>query len=65
MKFVIDRFEGEFAIVELENKEIIEIPRSIIPTEAREGDVLTISIDENETEDRKKRIKEKFENLFC
>lgn len=65
MRFTIDRFEGELAIVELENKEIIEIPRVILPLDAKEGDIIATSLDARETEERKKRIQEKFESLFC
>ncbi|TCU77300.1 DUF3006 family protein [Tissierella praeacuta] len=65
MRFTIDRFEGELAIVELENREIIEIPKVILPIDAKEGDIIIISLDEKETQDRKKRIQEKFESLFC
>jgi len=65
MRFTIDRFEGELAIVELENREIIEIPKVILPMEAKEGDIIIISVDEKETQDRKKTIQEKFESLFC
>lgn len=64
MSFIIDRFEGEFAVVELENKEIIDIPRAILPVDAKEGDVIIISIEETETENQKKRIQDKFNSLF-
>lgn len=65
MRFTIDRFEEEFAIVELENGEIIEIPRSILPMEAKEGDIVSIAVEKTETEERKKRIQNKFDRLFC
>lgn len=65
MKFTIDRFEEEFAIVELENREMVEIPKAILPIEAKEGDIINISVEERETEDRKKRIQDKFDRLFC
>lgn len=65
MKFTIDRFEEEFAIVELENGEIIEIPRIILPYEAKEGDIVSTYIEKSETEERKKRIQGKFDRLFC
>lgn len=64
MKFTIDRFEGEFAIVELDSLETIEIPRIILPYEAKEGDIISIEIDEDETEARRKKIQEKFNSLF-
>lgn len=64
MNFIIDRFEGDYAVVELENKEMLDIPRAILPEEAKEGDVINISIEETETENRKKRIQDKFNSLF-
>ena len=64
MKFIIDRFEGEFAVVELENREMIDIPICMIPEDAKEGNTLKIIIDEEETSIRRKRIEEKFKNLF-
>ncbi|MSU00436.1 DUF3006 domain-containing protein [Tissierella pigra] len=65
MKFTIDRFEEDFAIVELENKDTIEIPRIIIPEEAKEGDIISITIEKDETDKRKERIQGKFDRLFC
>lgn len=65
MKFTIDRFEGEFAIVELENKEMLDIPKGILPIEAKEGDIISVSVEQGETEERKERIQSKFDRLFC
>lgn len=64
MNFIIDRFEGDYAVVELENKEIVDIPRVILPVEAKEGDLINISIQKTETENREKRIQDKFNSLF-
>lgn len=64
MKFIIDRFEGEFAIVELENKEMIDISRRLLPLDAKEGDTINVIIDRIETENRRERIQNKFDNLF-
>ncbi|WFA08864.1 DUF3006 domain-containing protein [Tissierella sp. Yu-01] len=64
MKFTIDRFEGEYAVVELENKEIVNIPIKALPEEAQEGDIINVSIDNEGTTDREKRIRDKFESLF-
>lgn len=36
---VIDRFEGEYAVIETENG-MITVERSLIPDDARAGDVL-------------------------
>lgn len=60
MKGIIDRFEGEYAVVECESGKLHNIERNRIPVEAREGDVLIfediISIDYDETEKRKEKI---------
>ena len=64
MKFIIDRFEGEFAIVELENKEMIDISIKLLPSEVKEGDTINITIDTIETENRRERIQNKFDSLF-
>jgi len=37
MKYIIDRFEGDFAIVELSNKTFVNIPKTAIPPKAKEG----------------------------
>ncbi|WAM31626.1 DUF3006 domain-containing protein [Caldicellulosiruptor naganoensis] len=63
MKAVIDRFEGDFAVLELENGKIVNVPADIVPQGAKEGDVLLIEIDKKETEERQKRIKDLFERL--
>ena len=60
---VIDRFEGEFAVVETENG-FINILKKDIPDGAREGDMLVLVIDKNETEKRKNRIEGMMNSLF-
>lgn len=64
MRFTIDRFEGDYAIVELEDMQMVEIPRIALPMEAKEGDIIQVTIDQDETEKRRKRIEEKFKSLF-
>jgi hypothetical protein len=69
MKVIIDRFEGNFAVCEKENRQMIDIERSKIPCMAQEGDVLNISddiitIDAEATEKRKKRIEEIAKDLW-
>ena len=41
MRAVIDRFEGEFAVMEFADG-YKNIPRQMLPYEAREGDVLAL-----------------------
>lgn len=65
---VIDRFESDFAVIELDNGEIINVAKVDIPPQANEGDVLNIcpiiTINKEETEKRMKRIRMLTENLW-
>ena len=60
---IIDRFEGDFAVVETSDG-FVNIPKKDLPRNAKEGDVLNINIDSNETDSRKKRIEGMMNNLF-
>ena len=61
MEFIIDRFEGDYAVVELENGEFADMPKVFVPN-AKEGDVVTITVSEDK--DRKKRIEDLANELF-
>lgn len=63
MKIIVDRFEGEYAVVEIEDGKCVNIPKILVPT-AKEGDVVKIEVDNQETEERKKHIQELMNNLF-
>ena len=63
MKVIIDRFEGEYAIVELEVGKCVNIPKVLIPN-SKEGDIIRIEIEKKETEERKKHIQELMNNVF-
>ena len=70
MKVIIDRFEGEFAVCEKEDRKIIDIEISKLPSNAKEGDVLnisndTITIDVEETEKRRRKIEELTKDLWA
>ena len=64
MKIIIDRFEGGFALVELEDKRIINMPQELIPKNAQEGDVLWIKVDKEATAARKRRIDKLMDDLW-
>lgn len=64
MNIIIDRFEGNFAVVELEDKRMINMPRELVPEEAEEGDILVIQISLEKTEDLKRKIEEEVEGLW-
>ncbi|WP_276717253.1 DUF3006 domain-containing protein [Caloranaerobacter azorensis] len=66
---IIDRFEGDYAVIELENLEVINILKDNLPQNAKEGDVVVIKdnkyyIDIEETRRRNKQIEEFFKDLF-
>jgi hypothetical protein len=69
MKVIIDRFEGDFAVCEKADRSMINIPRSKLPSTAKEGDVLTIEedkirIDEAETLDRREKARNFLDKLW-
>ncbi|QIB28093.1 DUF3006 domain-containing protein [Caloranaerobacter azorensis] len=69
MRGIIDRFEGDYAVIELENLEVINILKDNLPQNAKEGDVVVIKdnkyyIDIEETRRRNKQIEEFFKDLF-
>jgi hypothetical protein len=68
VRAIIDRFEGEFAILELE-KEYKKIERVMLPAEVREGDVLFYCgkqwvVDPEATRKRKEEIEKLAEELW-
>jgi len=68
MKGIIDRFEGEYAVVEMRDGKTINIKKRQLPLEAQEGMVIEISesitIDNEETKKRKKEIEKLTEGLW-
>lgn len=69
MKYIIDRFEGDYAVCEDENKEVVDIERARIPAEAKEGDVLVIHeddifLDTDETSKRKENIQRLMDDIW-
>ncbi|QSQ08161.1 hypothetical protein H0A61_00481 [Koleobacter methoxysyntrophicus] len=54
--FVIDRFESDMAVIEY-NGRTFNLPKNLLPKEAKEGDVLKISIDVDREETEKCRGK--------
>ncbi|EJS46364.1 DUF3006 domain-containing protein [Bacillus nitratireducens] len=65
---IIDRFEGELAVIEINNS-TIDVPKSKLPSAAKEGDVLiieddTYTIDKNETDKRRREVQDLMDKLF-
>jgi hypothetical protein len=62
---IIDRFEGDWAVIEFGQK-TFNIPKVLIPPEAREGDVINlhITLDREATDARVKATKQLADELF-
>lgn len=63
MKVIIDRFEGEYAVVEIDVGNCVDVPKVLFPN-AKEGDVVEIKIDYEETKKRKKHVEKLIKNIF-
>jgi hypothetical protein len=69
MKVVIDRFEGNYAICEKEDRNMMDIEINKLPLGAKVGDVLEIlnnkiSINTADTEKKKREIEELTKDLW-
>lgn len=64
---VIDRFEGNKAVIEFstdDEKSIFNIPKSVLPADANEGDIIEINVNKDATEKRKEKMRELSDELF-
>jgi hypothetical protein len=64
MNLIIDRFEGEYAVVELPDKTCVNIPKKALPEEAAEGDIIKIAVNKREAEKRKNKIQKIADDLW-
>ena len=64
MRVIIDRLEENFAVVETETGVMVDLPRILVP-EAKEGDVVNITVDASATDKRKQTIDELMNDLFA
>jgi Protein of unknown function (DUF3006) len=68
-KGIVDRIEGETAVVEC-NEKIVDIPLTRLPKDVKAGDVLVFqedgsyTISEEDTKDRKETIKKLMNELW-
>jgi hypothetical protein len=57
--FIIDRFEGDWAVIEFNNS-TFNFPKWLLPKTAKEGDVLNVSITVDKEATRKRRTDSDF-----
>jgi len=63
MKVIIDRFEGDYAIVEIEIGKTTTLPKVLVPN-AKEGDVIKIEIEKKDTIKRQEMMQELVSKVF-
>lgn len=63
MKFVIDRFEGEYAVCEAPSGKTFNVPCELFKN-SHEGDVFDIQFNEAETQKRKSSARSRLNALF-
>jgi len=63
MEVIIDRFEEEYAVVEIDVGKFVNMPKVLVPN-AKEGDVIKIEIDNEATKKREDNIKNLMDDLF-
>lgn len=61
---IVDRIEADFAVCEIEEGYFADVPLKALPDGVKEGDVLNISVEDEETERRKSNINNLMNNLF-
>ena len=60
---VVDRIENDIVVVEIDGT-FIDIPKSAFNEEVNEGDVLVLSVDKQESQNRKEMLGNKLNRLF-
>lgn len=65
MKWTVDRIEEDIAVIETEGKTVFNVPIDAVPDGVREGDVISIIIDKDETVKRNDRMNSLANKLFA
>ena len=63
MEVIVDRIEGEYVVVEMPDGQMVNLAKKLVP-KAKEGDIISIKIDNPKTEKRKQHIKELMADVF-
>ncbi|MDE5973749.1 MAG: DUF3006 domain-containing protein [Eubacterium sp.] len=63
MNWIIDRIENNTAVCEAGDI-MVNVPLSVLPEGASEGDVITLFIDKTQTAERKNKINNLMNSLF-
>lgn len=63
MEVIVNRIEGNYLVLELENGNVVDVPKELIP-EAKEGNIVNIIIDKEKTDTRRKKMQELVDSVF-
>lgn len=65
MQCIVDRFEGDYAVIEYCNK-VLNLPKVFLPVEVREGDVLDVIImlEDSDTNKLKSEMEELMDDVW-
>ena len=63
MQVTVDRIEEDYIVLELEDGNIIDVPKELIPW-AKEGDIVDIYINKDEREKKEEEVKKLMDDLF-
>lgn len=64
MNWIIDRIENNVAVCEFAAGKTVDIPLDALPSNATEGDVITLSVNPSQTSKRKEKINNLMNGLF-
>lgn len=69
MKYILDRFEGDFALIEQADKTMLQVSKKDLPAETKEGCVLKLqdgiwTVLHAETQERATQIRSKMDKLW-
>lgn len=65
MRFIVDRITDGIASLEAEDRSIVEVPAKLLPKGIKEGEVISITINKEETKAREERIKALMEDVWA
>lgn len=63
MEAIVERIENEMLILELSDRSSIKFSRALLP-EAKEGDVVKISVNDEKTSEKKDKIIERMNKIW-
>lgn len=64
MRLIVDRFEKEWAVVELEDGSFAEMPRICLPNDVKQGSIVEIKTLCEDTRKRKTEMRAKMASIF-